>query len=172
LKKFIFILVPVVSIFFNINFSFAAKEMEVYGTLIDTKCYGMNHSNLEDDHMTIRGKMKSCTKMCAKSGIPVGLLVDGKIDGKVYTLAVPAPALADYMGKAVRVTGIMSIPNNIVPKKIELLKGDKFEEISLVPEETKMPKDDKSEKITEEIKTEKTGKIIEEITEEITTEKL
>lgn len=163
MKNLTFVLTAFLVIFFNINFCFAQKEMEVYGTLIDTKCYGINHSNLEDDHMTISGKMESCAKMCAKSGIPVGLLVDGKIDGKVYTLAVPAPALADYMGKAVRVTGIMSIPNSIVAKKIELMKGDKFEEISLVPEETKMIKDEKPGKMTEEIKTEKTEKMIEEI---------
>lgn len=91
----------------------------------------MNHSNKMNDHKVPKGELENCASICAKMGIPVGLLVDGKIDGKVYFLAVPAPALANYMGKSVRVIGTKSYRDGMVVEKIGLMKGDTFEEIEI-----------------------------------------
>ncbi|MGR3318079.1 MAG: hypothetical protein ACUZ8O_06325 [Candidatus Anammoxibacter sp.] len=131
MKKWTVIFLPVIIALLSLGTAFGAEEITVYGTLIDTKCYGMNHSNKKDDHVTPKGKIEKCATMCAKMGIPVGLLVDGKIDGKVYFLAVPAPALADYMGKAVRVIGTKAFRDGLIVDKIELMKGDAFEEIEI-----------------------------------------
>lgn len=131
MRKLIFFVIPVFVIFLSIKTSFAAGEVTVNGILIDTKCYGMNHNNFTNEHMTPDGEMPKCATMCAKMGVPVGLLVDGKVDGKVYFLAIPAPPLADYMGKTVRVKGLEAYKNGLIPEKIELIKGDEYEEINI-----------------------------------------
>lgn len=115
-----------------VNLGFAEDDITVQGTLIDTRCYGLNHSNSGTDHLTPNGLIDNCASICAKMGIPVGLLVDGKVNGKVYLLVVPAPALANYMGEFVRVMGKPIFKNGIVIKKIEVKKDDKFEEIKII----------------------------------------
>ncbi len=137
-KKLTFIILPLFFIVFTTGFNLAysgyyddeksAKTLKTFtGILIDTKCYGMNEDNFTNDHMS----MKSCGKMCAKMGIPVGLLVDGKKGGKVYVLTIPAPALADYMGEWVRVSGEKVFKGGLIPEKIEIKKGDIYEQIDV-----------------------------------------
>jgi hypothetical protein len=132
-NKTMFFLLPFIIIGFNIELSYAydyggEKAAKTYtGILIDTKCYGMNEENLTNEH----GSMKKCATMCAKMGIPVGLLLNGKKGGKVYVLTSPAPALADYMGKWVRVSGKKVFKGGLIPEKIEVKKGDVYEEIEI-----------------------------------------
>ncbi len=73
------------------------ESKTVEGTLVDTKCYfaGAGSGN---DH----GPMKGCGTACAKGGSPVGVLT---AQGKHYALVVPAPAVADHVGKTIKVTG-------------------------------------------------------------------
>ena len=133
-NKIVFLLLPLFVIGFNIELSFAydygegKKSAKTFtGILVDTKCYGMNEENVTNDHMS----MKKCGTMCAKMGIPVGLLLKGKKGGKVYVLTIPAPALADYMGQWVRVSGKMVFKSGLLPEKIEVKKGDVYEEIEI-----------------------------------------
>ncbi len=102
--------------------AFAGKKdgrtVTVVGTLIDTKCYGMNHANTGNDHMTPKGKMPNCAQACARQGIPVGLLENGKRDGRVYLLVTPSLALADHMAKEVKVTGKQPFEGSLIPEKI------------------------------------------------------
>ena len=110
-------------------------EVKVSGKLIDTKCYGMNHANLDNDHM-VPGKdgkmmtMPNCATACASMGIPVGLLKGGKKDGKVYMLVTPAGALAEHQSKEARVTGMEIYGGGILPSKIEVKEDGKWVDVT------------------------------------------
>jgi len=90
---------------------FATYAGEWSGTLVDTRCMAMSPKNVGDDHKG--GALKGCAAACAKMGIPAALLVDGKM----HTLAAPAPLLADYMGKNATVSG-KAIGEMILPDKV------------------------------------------------------
>ena len=90
---------------------FAASAGDWSGTLVDTRCMAMSPTNVGNDHKG--GAMKGCASACAKMGIPVALYVDGKM----HTLAAPAPLLADYMGKTAKVSG-KAIGDMILPEKM------------------------------------------------------
>ncbi len=93
----------------------------VAGTLIDTKCYSMNHANMGNDHMMPDGStVPSCATACANMGIPVGLLEGGMADAKVFALITPAMGLADHMAHEARITGMPAFDNGIIPNKIEV----------------------------------------------------
>jgi len=113
----------VTSIFLFTSMSFAgekkSKTTTVKGTLVDTKCYGMNNGNMSNDHNTPKGKMSKCAAACAKMGIPVGVLEKGKKGGTVHILITPAGQLADHMSKEVKVSG-MKTAGGLIPKKIEV----------------------------------------------------
>ncbi len=132
-RKLLFLLLPLFIISFSIQLSFGynygdEKSGKAFtGVLVDMKCYSMNNDNTSDDHQS----MEKCATMCAKMGIPVGLLIDGKKGGKLYVLTLPAPALSDYMGQHVRVTGTKASKGVLIPDKIEIMKGDKYEEIDV-----------------------------------------
>lgn len=90
----------------------SAGEKSWTGTLIDTKCYSMNPGkNAGKDG----GVMANCASACAQMGIPVALLVNGKM----VTIAAPAPApaFADYMAKEAKITG-MDAGGVIIPTKV------------------------------------------------------
>ena len=100
----------------------AEKEKKtVEGELLDTHCYAAGGA-MGEEH---GGK---CGKGCAKSGIPVAVLVDGK----AWTLATNPVPLADSVGKTVRVTGTPGSDNQIfVPDKVEVKDGDNWKEIQM-----------------------------------------
>lgn len=105
-----------------------AKQVTIEGTLIGTKCYGMNNDNVYNDHMTPDGNMPKCAEACARMGIPVGVLIDGKKGGDVYILVTPSIVLADHMAKQVKVTGMEPFAGSlsIIPEKV-WVKNDKDE---------------------------------------------
>jgi hypothetical protein len=98
------------------------KKGTLSGELVDTKCYlGMDAKGASH---------QKCAIKCAKAGIPVGVL-DEK-SGKVYTVAVPAGALADGMAKTARVTGeVFEDSHIVIPEKVEVQEGDKWVELKL-----------------------------------------
>ena len=93
------------------------KTITVTGTLIDTKCYSMDHRNKGVDHQTPHGEMKDCAKLCARLGIPVAILTGGD---EVVTLVTPAQDLVEHMGQTARVTGARVYGNQVRPDKIEV----------------------------------------------------
>ena len=114
----------------------SAKKITVTGTFIDTKCYRMNHDNVENEHAVMQGdeimKMPNCATACAAMGIPVGILKDGKKDGEVFVLITPSVALSSHLAKTARVTGELAYPGAIIPGKIEVKNDDgKWEEVSV-----------------------------------------
>ncbi len=113
----------------------AFEEVTITGKLIDTKCYGMNHDNHENDHMGPGkdGKMMklpNCATACAAMGIPVGILEGGKKDGDVYVLITPALGLAQHQAKEARVTGMPVFEGGIIPTKIEVKENDKWVDVT------------------------------------------
>lgn len=93
----------------------ASAETKISGTLVDTKCYSMNHANKGNTHLTPKGRMPGCGSACAKMGIPVAIL---NREG-MNVLITPAPQLADYIGKEARITG-KRMEAGIIPTKIEV----------------------------------------------------
>jgi hypothetical protein len=91
------------------------------GELVDTHCYAAGGAKGEDHG-------KTCGAKCAKSGIPVALLVDGK----AWTLATNPKPLADSVGKQVRVTGEQNAETQtLLADKVEVKDGDTWKEVKL-----------------------------------------
>jgi hypothetical protein len=94
------------------------KPITISGSLIDTKCYSMDSRNKSNDHITPMGEMKSCGTLCARLGIPVGIMT-GKND--VWVLVTPSQDLADHIGQEARITGTPVYGgHSIRPEKIEV----------------------------------------------------
>ena len=91
-----------------------AEDQTWTGTLIDTRCYSIDmKNNAGNDHVLQSRAIANCAAICAKMGIPAALLVNGK----VLTLAAPAPSFADYMAKTAVVTGSLQ-GDLILPTKV------------------------------------------------------
>lgn len=105
------------------NFSMAAESGQkttVQGELIDTHCYAAGDAHGEEH--------KDCAEKCAASGIPVGVL----FDGKVLVLATNPKPLAPYMADQVRISGeVNQQVGVIVPDKIEVQENGQWKEVSL-----------------------------------------
>ncbi len=97
----------------------AAGKSTIYeGTLVDTKCYLMDHKDTGNDH----GTVKQCGTLCLKAGTPGGLLTKEK---KLYIILAPSIALAPYVGQTIRVTGSLA-SGAIDADKIEVQKDGKW----------------------------------------------
>jgi hypothetical protein len=94
------------------------SKPQTTGELVDMYCYTAAGAHGADH--------KDCGVKCAKSGIPVGVLVDGK----AVTIAANPIPLADYVSQTVRVTGDNK-DGILVPDKIEVKDGDNWKEIKL-----------------------------------------
>ena len=98
-----------------------AEKKTVEGELLDTHCYAAGAATGEEHG-------SKCGKSCAKSGIPVAVLSEGK----AWTLATNPVPLADAVGKTVRVTGSQDEKSQaVVPEKVEVKDGDNWKEIQL-----------------------------------------
>src|SRR5581483_12344065 len=91
------------------------KNSTLKGTLVDVACYVDDHLT-ENDHMG----MKKCGTECLKGGSPAGLLV-GK---KLYILAFPASAFADYVGQQVVITATDYGNKNLIPLTADAIEKD------------------------------------------------
>jgi hypothetical protein len=96
------------------------EKKTVEGELIDMHCYSVGQATGE--------KHASCAQKCADSGIPMGVLVDGK----GWTLTTNPKPLAQYASKNIRVTGALNQETmTIAPDKIEVNDGGDWKEIKL-----------------------------------------
>ncbi len=96
----------------------AADKPQVTGELVDMYCFTAAGAHGADH--------KDCGVKGAKSGLPVGVL----IDGKAVTIAANPIPLADYVSQTVRVTGDNK-DGILVPDKVEVKDGDNWKEIKL-----------------------------------------
>ncbi|MEO6436345.1 MAG: hypothetical protein ABIP55_11390 [Tepidisphaeraceae bacterium] len=96
------------------------KKTVVEGELVDLHCFSAGGAK-GDGHA-------SCGTKCAKSGIPVAVLVDGK----AWTLSTNPRPLADAVSKTVRVTGTQNAETqSIAADKIEVKDGDAWKEVKM-----------------------------------------
>jgi hypothetical protein len=97
-----------------------AEDKTLEGELVDMWCFSKGGAK-GDGHA-------ACGEKCAKTGIPTGVVVDGK----ATTLITNPEPLAASMGRTVRVTGKMNADTNVIlPSKVEVKKDDKWEEVKL-----------------------------------------
>jgi hypothetical protein len=96
------------------------ESKAIQGELIDTYCYSSGGAKGE-------GHAK-CAAKCMSSGIPAGILVDGK----VWVLGTNPKPLAQYAAKTIRVTGTMDEDTHmLLPKTIEVNENGKWEPVAL-----------------------------------------
>ncbi len=108
-------------------FATSAMAGGVEGTLVDGKCFLMMASNSGNDHMTPGGEMKDCGTMCAKMGIPTGVLT---ADGKYYTLVVPASQVAKYVGQTVKVDGMIK-NGSLIAESLSVKDHGKWKKVKI-----------------------------------------
>lgn len=97
-----------------------AEVKTLEGELVDMWCFSKGGAK-GDGHA-------ACGEKCAKTGIPTGVLVDGK----AMTIVTNPEPLAASMGRTVRVTGTVNTDNNVIlPSKVEVKKDDAWEEVKL-----------------------------------------
>ena len=108
----------VVSVFL-LGLVLTGQQETVEGELVSAKCY-LRADVTGNDHLG----MKGCDTTCVKSGNPVGLLT---AEGRYYTLVMPAPEIADHIGRRLRATGIIKA-GSVVPDKLEMEEGDSWKE--------------------------------------------
>ena len=119
----------------GLTFTAVAQEKEkktVEGELVDLHCYSAGGAKGEKHG-------QSCGAKCAKSGIPVAVLADGK----AWTLATNPRPLADSVGKQVRVTGTQNAESQtLLADKVEVKDGDAWKEVKLNDAHHKGSKDE------------------------------
>ncbi len=102
-------------------------KITVEGKLIDSKCYGMNHDNHNDEHTVMKDgqamQMPACGTACAAMGVPVAVLEGGQKDGKVYMIIGSAAGFKDYMAKEVKFEGEQAYAGALIPAKF-WVKGE------------------------------------------------
>jgi hypothetical protein len=97
-----------------------AEDKTVEGELVDMSCFAKGGAKGD--------KHAACGEKCLKSGVPAGIL----IDGKVMTIATNPVPLAQYAGRTIRIEGKANEEAHaIVPTKLEVKKDDKWEEVNL-----------------------------------------
>ena len=111
----------VVSVFL-VGLVVTGQQVTVEGELVSAKCY-LRADLTGNDHLG----MKDCGTACVRSGNPVGLLTPG---GTYYTLVIPAPEIADHIGRRLRASGIIRA-GSLVPDKLEMQEGDSWEEVTI-----------------------------------------
>lgn len=101
------------------------KPITIVGELIDTACFMSSDGEAKgSDHA-------ACAKECLGSGIPAGILPDGKgADEALFLLTNPKP-FADHAAKTIRVEGIVHDGKAVDVKKAFVKDGDAWKEIQL-----------------------------------------
>ena len=108
------------------------KTTTVKGVLVDSKCYGMMHANVTNDHQTPDGLIPSCGTACAAMGIPVAVLKNGKQGGEVFILVMPSGPMGEHMAKEIKVTGTVPFEGSLIPDKIQVKNDNgKWEEVKV-----------------------------------------
>lgn len=102
-----------------------AKPTVIVGELIDTACFMASDGEAKGaDHA-------SCAKDCLASGIPAGILPEGKgADAALFLLTNPKP-FADHAAKTIRVEGVVHDNKAIDVKKAFVKDGEQWKEIQL-----------------------------------------
>lgn len=94
--------------------------LTVVGTLVDTRCFAINKTNVTDDHTLPEGNIPGCGTACAMQGIPVAVLEGGKASGKPWILvSYPSQIFAEYIATTIRVIGQYGADGILVPIHVD-----------------------------------------------------
>ncbi len=97
-----------------------AQTKTVQGELIDTYCYSSGGAK--------GARHAKCATKCMSSGIPAGVLVDGKF----WVLGTNPKPLAQYASKTIRVTGEMDQDTHmILPKTVQVQEDGQWKDVQL-----------------------------------------
>lgn len=107
------------------------KPTTVVGELIDTACFSASDGDAKGkDHAT-------CASKCLGTGIPAGVLPEGKgPEALLFLLTNPVP-LAQYASQTIKVEGVIH-GHAIDAKKVFVKSGNDWKEIQLNDEHHKM----------------------------------
>ena len=120
---------------FTFSVRAAAEGKTIEGELVDLHCFAAGGAKGEEHG-------KTCGAKCAKSGIPVAVLVDGK----AWTLATNPRPLAEAVGKTVRITGEQKPDTQtVIAEKVEVKDGENWKEVKLNDANHKGSKEEKKE---------------------------
>jgi hypothetical protein len=110
------------------------KPTTIIGELIDTACFSASDGDAKGkDHA-------ECAKKCLGTGIPAGVLPEGKgPESLLFLLTNPAP-LAPYASQTIKVEGVVH-GHAIDAKKVFVKNGDNWKEVQLSDEHHKMTGD-------------------------------
>ncbi len=111
----------VVSVFL-LGLVVTGQQVIIEGELVSAKCY-LRADLTGNDHLGMEG----CGTACVRSGNPVGLLT---AEGTYYTLVVPAPEIADHIGRRLRASGTIKA-GSLVPDRLEVEQGNSWEEVNI-----------------------------------------
>ena len=96
------------------------ESKTVQGELVDMHCFSAKGLKGE--------KHAGCGTKCMSTGIPAGVLVDGK----AWTLTTNPIPLAEHASKTIRVTGMQNPDaQTIVPEKIEVQDAGNWKEVPM-----------------------------------------
>ncbi len=110
-----------------------AKQVTLIGEVIDTACFTASEGDAKGkDHA-------ACAQKCMATGIPAGILPEGKgEDNALVMLTNPAP-FAPYAAQTVKVEGVVNDEKKLVDvKKAYVKDGETWKEIQLNDEHHKM----------------------------------
>ena len=109
------------------------KLVTIQGELIDTGCF------VTSDGIEKGKEHAACATKCMASGVPAGIVPDGKkAEDMMYLLTNPIP-LAPYAGQVIKIEGTAHADMHAVDvKKAYSKDGDNWKEIPLHDEHHKM----------------------------------
>lgn len=108
----------------------------VIGELIDTACFTASEGDAAGkDHA-------ECAQQCMASGIPAGILPEGKGEDDALVLLTNPKPFAPYAAQTIKVEGIVHADKHVIDvKKAYVKDGENWKEIQLDDEHHKMQGD-------------------------------
>lgn len=109
------------------------KSTTIVGEVIDTACFTASDGDAKGkDHA-------ECAQKCLASGIPVGILPEGKGEDDALVLLTNPKPFAPYAAQTIKVEGVVNAAKHLIDvKKAYVKDGDNWKEIQLDDEHHKM----------------------------------
>ena len=119
----------------------AENVTTVIGELIDTACFTASDGDA-------KGKEHAeCAEKCMATGIPAGILPEGKGEDDALVMLTNPKPFAPYAAQTIKVEGIVNVEKHLIDvKKAYVKDGESWKEIKLDDEHHKMESGDADHK--------------------------
>jgi hypothetical protein len=109
------------------------KSTTVVGELIDSACFTSSDGDAKGkDHA-------ECARKCMATGIPAGILPEGKGEDDALVMLTNPKVFAPYAAQIIKVEGIVNAEKHLIDvKKAYVKDGENWKEITLDDEHHKM----------------------------------